>query len=130
MVNDSIADFLTRIRNAITRKKQELTLPSTKMLEAMARILKEEGFIEDYEVEKEKIQDTITIKLKYINGVPAIRKLERVSKPGVRSYMGYRDIPRVKQGLGISIFSTPSGVMTGETARENHVGGEYLCRIW
>lgn len=130
MVNDPIADFLTRVRNAIARKKQELVLPSTNMIEAMAQILKEEGFIEDFEVEPNDVQNKIIIKLKYVNGAPVIRKLERISKPGVRSYMGYREIPRVKQGLGISIFSTPSGVMTGENARKNRVGGEYLCRIW
>jgi len=130
MVNDTIADFLTRVRNALAREKQEITLPSSKMLEAMAKILKEEGFILDYKVEKAEPQNSLTIKLRYVDGESAIARLERVSKPGVRRYMGYRDIPRVKRGIGIAIFSTPQGLMTGKEAREKKVGGEYLCNIW
>ena len=130
MVNDTIADFLTRVRNAIASKKTDLILPSSKMIESIAKILKEEGFIEDYEVVKSEIQNNLKIKLKYVNGVPAITKLERVSKPGVRFYKGYKQILRIKRGIGISIFSTPRGVMTGDHAREERVGGEFLCRIW
>lgn len=130
MVNDSIADFLTRIRNALYRKQEELTMPSSKMIEAVAKILKEEKYISDYEVKKAEPQNQIVIKLKYVNGVSAISKLQRMSKPGVRTYMGYREIPLIKNGIGIAVFSTPRGIMTGKHARHEKVGGEYLCRIW
>ena len=131
MVNDPIADFLTRIRNAIARKKESLTVPSSKMLEAIASILKEEGYILDYEVSGEdKVQKELTLKLKYVNGKPAITKLIRVSKPGVRIYAGYKDVARVKQGLGLNILTTPKGVMTGKQAKDKQVGGELLCKIW
>lgn len=130
MVNDPIADFLTRIRNGISRKKSEVVLPSSKMLEAIAKIMKEEGFILDYSVEEVKPQNQLSVKLKYVNGKSAIEKMDRVSKPGVRNYLGYREIPRIKRGLGIAVFSTPNGVMTGATARDTKIGGEYLCKIW
>jgi len=130
MVNDTIADFLTRIRNALARQKQEIDVPSSNMLVAMAKILKQEGFIEDYSVVKATPQNALNITLKYADGKSVIYKLQRVSKPGVRRYMGYRNIPRVKRGVGIAIFSTPQGLMTGKEAREKQVGGEYLCNIW
>lgn len=130
MVNDPIADFLSRIRNAIVREKTQITLPSSKMIEAMSKILKEEGFINGYSVEEKVPQNEITLDLKYVNGVAAIRNLERISKPGVRSYVGYKEIPRVKQGVGIAILSTPSGVLSGKEARKQKVGGEYICRVW
>lgn len=130
MVNDLISDFLTRIRNAIARKQEEVTMPSSKMLVAVAKILKEENFISDYEVIEAKPQNKIVLHLRYVNGVSAINKLERISKPGVRTYLGYRNMPLIKSGLGISVFSTPKGIMTGKSARKEKVGGEYLCRIW
>lgn len=130
MVNDTIADFLTRIRNALARQKQEIDVPSSNMLVAMAKILKQEGFIEDYSVVKATPQNALNITLKYADGKSVIYKLQRVSKPGVRRYMGYRNISRVKRGVGIAIFSTPQGLMTGKEAREKQVGGEYLCNIW
>ncbi len=130
MVNDPIADFLTRVRNAIARQKKEFSVPATNMIIAIAKIMKEEGYINNYEVKKNSPQDELIIKLKYVNGQPAIRELKRVSKPGVRRYMGYNQIPRIKQGLGISIFSTPSGIMTGKKAKQAKVGGEFLCTIW
>ncbi|MBN1331305.1 30S ribosomal protein S8 [Candidatus Dojkabacteria bacterium] len=133
MVNDPIADFLTRIRNAIARKQKTLNVPSTKMLEAIAAILKEEGYILDYKVEEPKekeVQKQLNLKLKYINGESAIKELIRISKPGVRIYSGYRDIGRIKYGLGISILTTPKGLLTGKKAKEEQVGGELLCKIW
>ena len=131
MVNDPIADLLTRIRNANLRNHKAVVVPQTKMLESITAILKEEGYIEDFEiVDTEAAQNDIQITLKYDKGQPAIRKLERVSKPGLRIYKPYKAIPRVLNGLGINIFSTPKGVMTGEQAKTAKVGGEYLCNIW
>lgn len=126
MVNDTIADFLTRIRNATEANKTEVVVRNSTILSAIAQILKEEGYIEDMV----KQGDTLTLTLKYINKKPAIRTLERVSKPGVRTYMSYQDIPKVINGLGINIFSTSKGIMTGKKARMNKIGGEYLCNIW
>lgn len=130
MINDPISDLLTRIRNAQLRKHKEITLPSSKMLTSIAEILKEEGFITGYEVEDTKPQNTLHINLKYVNGTPAIRTLQRVSRPGVRKYRGYRDIQKVMNGLGIGIYSTPKGVITDKQAREMQTGGEYLCYIY
>lgn len=130
MVNDKISDFLARIRNAQERKREEVTLPSSKMLVAIADILKKEGFIEDYEViENGKFQDLL-VKLKYVKGVPAIRDLVRVSKPGIRKYRGYQDIKPVMNGLGVALFSTPQGILTGEEAKKRKVGGEFLCYVY
>lgn len=130
MVNDPISDFLTRIRNAQLRKKESIELPSTKMIEKIAEILKSEGFIEDYKVTETEPQATLSVDLKYVNDVPAIREVVRVSKPGVRKYRGYREIKPVKNGLGISIFSTPKGVVTGKKAVQDKIGGEYLCYVY
>lgn len=130
MVNDPIADFLTRIRNAQMRKKTEVAVPATKMLEAIAGILKEEGFVKGFRIDEAKPQDSLVIDLRYVDGEPAMRKLVRISKPGVRRYRGYREINRVMNGIGIAIFSTPKGVMTGDHAKKEKLGGEYLCEIW
>lgn len=132
MVNDPIADLLTRIRNGMERTKRTVNVPSSKMLEAITSILKDEGYINDFKVEKNEAgRNEIVIELKYNrDGKPVIKKIQRVSKPGLRIYHGYRDIPRVLNGLGISIFSTPKGIMTGKSAKTQQVGGEYLCKIW
>lgn len=129
MVSDPIADLLTRIRNAQERQHDDITLPSSKMLTSVAEILKQEGFIEDYSVLENDVQDDLNIKLKYVNGVPAIRELVRVSKPGIRKYLGYRSIRPVKNGLGVAIFSTPVGVISGEEARKQKIGGEFICYV-
>jgi len=130
MVNDPIADMLTRIRNAIMAKHDDVLVPLSKMKLSTARILKREGFINDYEVLKDKPQSMIRIRLKYIDGQSAILGLERVSKPGLRVYVERREIPRVYGGLGIAILSTSKGIMTGQEAWHNHTGGEFLCRVW
>ena len=133
MVSDKIGDFLTRIRNAQMRRRSTITLPSTKQLVAISEILKKEGFIEDFSVEKSKEsgnREDLTVGLKYKKGRPVIQGLKRVSKPGVRTYVGYRKIPRIYGGLGVSIITTPKGVITGETARKEKVGGELICQIW
>lgn len=130
MVTDPIADFLARIRNAQQRKKETIVVPSSKILVAIANILKEEGFVADVKVEKTEPQDNLIVTLKYVNDEPAIRDMVRVSKPGVRKYRGYKEIKPVKSGIGISIFSTPQGVITGENAKKMKVGGEYICYIY
>jgi len=127
MVNDIVADYLTTIRNATLRSRSEVTVHTSKMVEALCAILKAEGYITDYKV----VGKDLTLKLKYdINKKPAIMHLERISKPGVRIYTSYQDIPRVINGLGINIFSTSKGIKTGKQARKEKIGGEYLCNIW
>jgi len=126
MVNDTIADLLSRIRNANNADKKEVLVSKSKISQSILEILKKEGYIEDFKDE----QNQILVSLKYVNKKPAIRLLERVSKPGVGIYMSYQDIPKVINGLGINIFSTSKGIMTGKQARMEKIGGEYLCNIW
>jgi small subunit ribosomal protein S8 len=130
-VNDPIADMLTRIRNACMVRHTTVAMPSSKMKVAIAEILKREGFIRDFQIEEGQPFDTIQITLKYTSDRrPLITGLKRVSKPGLRIYTGRADIPRVRNGLGLSILSTPKGVMAGHEAWQEHVGGEVLCYIW
>jgi len=130
-VNDPIADMLTRIRNACMARHAIVAMPSSKMKVAIAEILKREGFIRDFQIEEGQPFDTIQITLKYTSDRrPVITGLKRVSKPGLRIYTGRADIPRVRGGLGLSILSTPKGVMAGHEAWQEHVGGEVLCYIW
>ena len=125
-VTEPIADMLTRIRNALHALHKDVAIPTSKIKADMAKILKEEGYIEDYEV-----SDTeITVALKYIKGKPVISGMKKVSKPSRRVYVGSHDIPRVQNGIGVCVLSTSSGVMTGETAHDRNVGGEVLCEIW
>lgn len=130
-VNDPIADMLTRIRNACMARHTTVAMPSSKMKVAIAEILKREGFIRDFQIEEGQPFDTIQITLKYTSDRrPVITGLKRVSKPGLRIYTGRADIPRVRGGLGLSILSTPKGVMAGHEAWQEHVGGEVLCYVW
>ena len=130
-VSDPIADMLTRIRNAIMARHENVLVPSSKIKLAIARILKEEGFIADYEVVRGKSHRVIKIYLKYLDGnQSAISGLKRVSKPGLRVYVQKREIPRVYGGLGIAIVSTSNGVRTGQQAWRQGTGGELLCYIW
>ena len=131
MQTDPIADLLTRIRNACLVQHKQVVVPSSKIKMNIARILAEEGFIEGYGVTDEKPQPNLVLKLKYTGrGEPVITGLQRVSKPGNRSYTGHRTIPWVRSGLGISIVSTPQGLMTGRQARRAKLGGEILCNVW
>jgi small subunit ribosomal protein S8 len=131
MVNDPIADMLTRIRNAGMVRHKQVLMPGSKMLVAIARILKDEGFIQDFEMTNEKPQSHLRIIMKYDpQRRPLISGLERISKPGKRVYANRRSIPWVLSGVGIAILSTPRGVMTGSQARRLGVGGEVLCYIW
>lgn len=130
-VNDPIADMLTRIRNACMVRHTTVSMPSSKMKVAIAEILKREGFIRDFQIQDGQPFNTILITLKYTSDRrPVITGLKRVSKPGLRIYTGRADIPRVRNGLGLSILSTPKGVMAGHEAWQEHVGGEVLCYVW
>ncbi len=126
MITDPIADMLTRIRNAHLALHKEVSVPRSKMKEAIAAILKQEGYVEEVTADDLAIK----IALKYHHGKPAIAGLKRLSKPGRRVYVGVSDIPRVQNGLGICIVSTSRGLLTGQNAQEQNIGGELLCEIW
>jgi small subunit ribosomal protein S8 len=132
VVTDTISDMLTRIRNANMVKHQIVQIPSTKMSLAIATILKEEGFIEDFESYEENKKKYLLISLKYVgkNRIPVICKMERISKPGLRVYSTSKKLPKVLDNLGIAIISTSKGVMTNLKAQELGIGGEVLCYIW
>ena len=130
-LTDPVADFLTRIRNAMRSKHQKLDVPASKLKAEIARILKEEGYIANYKPTEEDGQKVLRVYLKYgPNNESVIRDLQRVSRPGCRVYQGKGDIRRVQGGLGIAILTTPKGVMTGRQARREGVGGELLCEVW
>ncbi len=130
-MTDPVADFLTRVRNAIKAKQQKVDVPASKLKTEIARILKEEGYISNFKATEENGQKLLRVYLKYGTGnEAAISNLERVSKPGCRVYVGRTGIPRVLGGLGINILTTPRGVMTGRDARKAGVGGEILCQVW
>ena len=131
-MTDPIADLLTRIRNAVERRYAYVVMPSSKLKIAVVRVLEEEGYIDGFSMLEEiPTRPMIRIHLRYDeNRTPAIRHLERVSKPGRRVYSKQRDIPRVLSGMGTAIVTTPKGVMTGTRARRENVGGEVLCYVW
>lgn len=130
--NDTIADMLTRIRNATLARHQTVEIPATKMTRSIVQVLKDEGFIANYSEEGEGIKCRLVLSLKYKgkNRQPIIRNLTRVSKPGLRVYSNRKELPRVLGGIGIAIISTSSGIMTDRDARRRGVGGEVLCYIW
>jgi len=131
MLTDPISDMLTRVRNALIAKHPKVDVPASKLKFEIARILKEEGYILNYKLTEEGAQRFIRIYLKYTPGnVPVISRLERVSRPGCRVYVGSKSVPNVLGGLGVNILTTPRGVMTGQTARKEGVGGEVLCQVW
>lgn len=134
MINDPIADMLTRMRNALMAQHASVALPLSKIKLDIARILKEEGYIEDYTVVEQQPAPMLVITLKYWGSRrerrPVISNLKRVSKPGRRVYVSKDEIPWVLSGLGISILTTPKGVMTGQQARRQGIGGEVLCYVW
>ncbi len=130
-ISDPIADMLTRIRNGLMVHHDSVMVPASKVKIAVAQILKDEGFIKEFEVTKDKIAKSIKITLKYAGkNQPAVIGLERISKPGLRVYVERGEIPRVYGGLGIAIISTPKGIMTGKQAWRQGVGGEILCYVW
>ena len=129
-VTDPVADFLTRIRNAIGAKKRFVDIPSSNMKVGLAEILKSSKFIVDYNVTEDNKQNVIRIFLKYINGEPSISGLKRISTPGLRNYVDSDNIPRVLNGLGVAIISTSKGLLTDKQAKRAVVGGEVVCHIW
>jgi len=128
-MTDPIADLLTRIRNGQTARKPEVSMASSKLKTAIARVLKEEGYIGDVRLESAGQKTTLTIGLKYFDGRPVIDRLERISRPGLRIYRGKDELPKVLGGLGTVIVSTPQGVMTDKQARSIGQGGEVLCIV-
>ena len=130
-LTDPVADFLTRVRNALRARHQKVDVPASKLKLEIARILKEEGYISNFKPVEEEGRKVLRIYLKYSNAnEAAITNVERVSKPGCRVYVGRTEIPRVLGGMGINILTTPRGVMTGRQARREGVGGEILCEVW
>ena len=130
-MTDPIADMLTRIRNAVSARHDSVTMPSSKMKVAIARVLKDEGFVKDFQMEADGTRAMLKIELSYTGRKePVLSGIKRVSKPGLRVYVQKREIPRVLGGLGVAILSTPEGVMTGQVARQRSVGGEVLCYVW
>jgi small subunit ribosomal protein S8 len=133
-VTDPVADMLTRIRNASMRGHSQVAIPASKLKLAIARVMKDEGFIEDVELSDDRPQPFIRIALRYMGGRherrPLIAGLKRVSKPGNRVYVGRREIPRVLNGMGVAVLSTSKGVMSDRQARRMQVGGEVLCHVW
>ena len=130
-MNDPIGDMLTRIRNAQMRGKSTVLTPASKLRAWVLDVLADEGYIRGYEkTSSTDGHDAIEISLKYFDGVPVIKELKRISKPGRRVYLGVKDIPQVRQGLGVSIVSTPQGVMSDANARAKNVGGEVICTVF
>lgn len=131
MLTDPIADYLTRLRNALGAEKEAVQIPASRLKREISRILKEQGYIDDFRVEKGDIGEVIRLRLKYTEDRrPAISGIERVSRPGRRRYVARGDVPRVLGGMGTAIVSTSSGVMTGHEARKRGIGGEVVAYIW
>ena len=131
VVSCPIADMLTRIRNANQNRAKTVSMPSSKMKEEIAKILKDEGFVEEFSIEENDVQNTLTLTLKYGQKKErVITGLKRVSKPGLRVYSKAEDLPKVLNGLGIAIISTPKGIMTDKKARKENVGGEVIAYVW
>ena len=128
-MSDPIADMLTRIRNAQSVEKASVVMPSSKLKVAIAKVLKDEGYIDDFAVRGDAARPELEIALKYYAGRPVIERIERVSRPGLRIYRGRHDNPQVMNGLGVAIVTTPKGVMTDRKARQAGVGGEVLCYV-
>jgi len=129
-MNDPIGDLLSRIRNAQMRNKSKVTSPNSRLRESVLDVLKNEGYIRGYAVVEKDGRSEIEFELKYFDGEPVIREIERVSKPGRRVYTSVKNIPRINNGLGVTIVSTPKGVMADHDARDANVGGEILCKVF
>ncbi|MDR0716920.1 MAG: 30S ribosomal protein S8 [Azoarcus sp.] len=128
-MSDPIADMLTRIRNGQQARKVSVRMPSSKLKVAIAKVLKDEGYIDDYAIREAAGKADLDVALKYYAGRPVIERIERVSRPGLRVYKGSDDLPKVMNGLGVAIVSTPRGVMTDRAARASRVGGEVICLV-
>ena len=134
MLTDPIADMLTRVRNGGHARRVSVSMPDSRIRREIARVLKENGYIEDFSSDRDPKKATLTIRLRYHDGrrswIPMIERIERVSKPGRRVYVGHREVPMVRSGIGMAILSTPRGILTDKQAREAHLGGEVLARVW
>lgn len=129
-LTDPIADMLTRIRNANAARHSVVAIPFSKIKESIANILKNEGYIVDYEIKEEGSKKDIIVSLKFVDGEAVVKGLKRISKPGRRVYSSVEDLPKVLGGLGIAVVSTPKGVLTDKECRKHSVGGEVLCYVW
>jgi small subunit ribosomal protein S8 len=129
-LSDPIADFLTRLRNAAQANRGDVTAPYSRIKEEIARILKREGYISEFEVDTQSKPAQIKVTMRFVNRTPALTGLKRVSKPGLRKYVGSADIPRVLGGMGVAILSTSRGIITGREARKERIGGELLALVW
>jgi small subunit ribosomal protein S8 len=130
LITDPIGDMLTRIRNGLLAKHKQVTVPHSKLKEAIAHILEESGYIQAVEVEEQEPQAEMILTLRYVDGLPAVTGLKRVSKPGRRLYAKAQQIPAALNGYGVTIVSTSKGVLTDQEARQKNVGGEVLCQVW
>lgn len=128
-MTDPVADMLTRIRNAQMVGKTSVCMPLSKLKLAIAKVLRDEGYIDGYAVREDGVKPELSIDLKYYDGSPVIARIDRISRPGLRVYKGKNDLPRVMNGLGIAIVSTPKGVMTDRQARNKNIGGEVICVV-
>ena len=128
-MQDPISDMLTRLRNGYMSKQKEVVIPSSKLKVAIARVLEQEGYIKGFRVDGE-VKKTLVVEMKYFNRRSVVEGIERVSKPSCRLYCGCKDIPKVKDGLGLAILSTPTGILSGADAEKQNVGGEILCYVW
>jgi small subunit ribosomal protein S8 len=129
-MTDPISDFLTRMRNALKAEKKSVDIPVSKMKIGIAEIMKKTNYINDFSVIENDGKKYLSIKLKYINGVSVIEGLKKVSKPGIRRYVKYENLPRVRNGLGVAVVSTSKGLLTEKEARKLQIGGEVICSIW
>lgn len=130
VVSDPISDFLTRFKNATLAQKEDFSAPYSKVKEEIARILKEEGYLWSYQKVGEGVHSEIKVKPRYLGNTPSLKNLKRVSRPGLRRYVGCEEIPKVLGGMGIAIVSTSRGIMAGHTARKQNIGGELLALVW
>ena len=128
-MQDPISDMLTRLRNGYMSKQKEVAIPSSKLKVAIAKVLEQEGYIKGFRVNGE-VKKTLVVEMKYFNRRSVVEGIERVSKPSCRHYCGCKDIPKVKDGLGLAILSTPKGILSGRDAEKQNVGGEILCYVW
>ncbi|MFZ3221900.1 MAG: 30S ribosomal protein S8 [Rugosibacter sp.] len=128
-MTDPVADMLTRIRNAQMASKLNVTMPSSKLKLAIAKVLKDEGYIDSFKIRENGVKPELDLELKYYAGEPVIERIDRISRPGLRVYKGKDDLPTVMNGLGVAIISTPKGVMTDRQARAGNMGGEVICIV-
>ncbi|ADC72645.1 ribosomal protein S8 [Thioalkalivibrio sp. K90mix] len=130
MMTDPISDMLTRVRNAQRANKEQVAIPFSKAKERILKVFADEGYVGDVQVDGEAAQKKLVVKLKYFEGRPVIESVERISRPGLRIYRGKDELPRINQGLGVAVISTPQGVMSDRAARAAGQGGEVLCKIY